>query len=305
MSEVALFQGQQMPAHLQDGEMSDVAKALGADKGGDNLKRISFRGGVFRMMVGSNEAAQNDDRSMNVIIVKAASGYARTYYDAPYKEGVVASPACWSDNGDTPSENCETPQSNMCATCPQNVKGSGQGNSKACSFAARLAVLLEGDQKGDVYGVQLAAMSIWGDVENEKYESLQAYVKKLATFGYDVAKVVTEIRFDTSAAVPKLMFRAVRPLEADEYENAKERAKSQEAEMHTGERKFSKPKTEEEDGTPAADVIASDAPAQPSKSLFDAPAEEDAEPVKVSKKKAEPAPAEKAVSDILDEWGDD
>jgi hypothetical protein len=295
MSEVALFEGQKMPAHLQDGEISDVAKALGAKQGGDGLKRISFRGGVFRMMVGSKEAAQNDDRSMNVIIVKAAPGYARTYYNQTYKEGVIVSPACWSDNGETPSTNVENPQSSMCASCPQNVKGSGNGMAKACSFAARLAVTLEGDQKGDVYGVQLPAMSIWGDVETEKYESLQNYVKKLANFGYDVAKVVTEMRFDTSSAVPKLMFRAVRPLEEDEYERAKQKAKSDEANAHTGERKFQK--SEEEEGKKL-------------EALFDGSKEEakdDAEeaPKKVSKKKAEPVKAEKNVDDILDEWGDD
>ena len=294
MSEVALFEGQKMPAHLQDGEISDVAKALGAKQGGDGLKRISFRGGVFRMMVGSKEAAQNDDRSMNVIIVKAAPGYARTYYAEAYKEGVIVSPACWSDNGETPSSNVEEPQSNMCASCPQNVKGSGNGNAKACSYAARLAVTLEGDQKGDVYGVQFPAMSIWGECENEKYESLQNYVKKLATFGYDVAKVVTEMRFDTSSAVPKMMFRAVRPLEADEYEAAKEKAKTPEAEAHTGDRKFAK---SEDDGKKL-------------EALFDgskAEAKDDAEeePKKVAKKKAAPAKEEKAVEDILDEWGDD
>jgi hypothetical protein len=294
MSEVALFEGQKMPAHLQDGEISDVAKALGAKQGGDGLKRISFRGGVFRMMVGSKEIAQNDDRSMNIIIVKSAPGYARTYYKDAYKEGVVVQPTCWSDNGETPSSNCENPESNMCASCPQNVKGSGSGNSKACRHSARLAVLLEGDQKGDVYGVTFPGATIWGEVENEKYESLQNYVKKLATFGYDVTKVVTEMRFDTSAAVPKLMFRAVRPLEADEYEAAKDKAKNAEAEAHTGDRKFAK---SEDDGKKL-------------EALFDgskAEAKDDAEeePKKVAKKKAAPAKEEKAVEDILDEWGDD
>jgi len=293
MSEVALFEGMKVPAHLQDGELSDIAKALGAKQGGDGLKRISFRGGVFRMMVGSKEIAQNDDRSMNVIIVKAAPGYARTYYNQAYKEGVIVSPACWSDNGEIPSVNVESPQSNMCASCPQNVKGSGNGNAKACSYAARLAVTLEGDQKGDIYGVAFPAMSIWGEVESEKYESLQNYVKKLATFGYDVAKVVTEMRFDTNSAVPKLMFRAVRPLEEDEYATAKSKGASPEALSHTGERKFAKPEDE----------------GKKLEALFDGKAEatEEAEeaPVKVAKKKAEPVKADKAVEDILDEWGDD
>ena len=42
-NDVALFEGlANVPAHLQDGELSDIAKALGARQGGDGLKRISF-----------------------------------------------------------------------------------------------------------------------------------------------------------------------------------------------------------------------------------------------------------------------
>jgi hypothetical protein len=293
-NDVALFEGlANVPAHLQDGELSDIAKALGARQGGDGLKRISFRGGVFRMMVGSKEIAQNDDRSMNIVIVKAAPGYARTYYKDAYREGVVVQPTCWSDNNDTPSSNCETPQSNMCATCPHDAKGSSAtGKGKACRSSARLAVVLEGDQKGDVYGITFPGTSIWGEVESEKYESLQNYVKKLATFGYDVAKVVTEMRFDTSAATPKLMFRAVRPLEEDEYATAKAKAQTAEADAHTGDRKFVK--SQEEDGKPAPEA------------LFESKGdlETDDEPKKVSKAKPESKP-KADVADILDEWGDD
>jgi len=290
-NDVALFEGlANVPDHLK-GELSDVAKALGARAGGDGMKRVSFRGGVFRMLIGSKEIAQNDDRSMNMVIIKAAPGYARTYYNQSYKEGVIVTPACWSDNGETPSSHVEEPQSNMCATCPQNVKGSGNGNAKACSYSARLAVVLEGDMKGDVYGVQFPAMSIWGEVENEKYESLQNYVKKLANFGYDVTKVVTEMRFDTSSAVPKMMFRAVRPLETDEYAIAKAKAGSPEAAFHTDERKFTK---REEDGKPAPEA------------LFESKGdvEVDDAPKKVAKSKPE-SKAKPDVADILDEWGDD
>jgi len=295
-NDVALFEGMNtMPAHLQGGELSDTAKALAGGSTGQSLKRVSFKGSVFRMMVGSQEVAQNEDRAMNMIVVKSAPAIARTYYEGAYKEGVVTSPACWSDDGNAPSPNVENPQASLCADCPQNIKGSGQGDSRACRYSARLAVVLEGDQKGDVYGVTLPATSVFGKAEDgSKYAPLQAYVRRLAEFGYDIVKVVTEFKFDTKSPVPKLMFRAVRPLTEEEWATVQKKADSTEAKAHTGDRQFAKRESEEE---------------LKAKDGFEKPiAEQEAaakEP-KVVKKKAEPVQAEKAdVASILDEWGDE
>jgi hypothetical protein len=300
MSDMTIFEGMgnTMPAHLAGGELSETAKALaGGGGGGQSLKRISFKGSVFRMMLGSEEIAQNEDRAMNMIVVKSAPAIARTYYEGSYKEGVVTSPACWSDDGNAPSSNVESPQASLCANCPQNVKGSGQGDSRACRYSARLAVVLEGDQKGDVYGVTLPATSVFGKAEDgSKYAPLQAYVRKLAEFGFDIVKVVTEVKFDTKSPVPKLMFRAVRPLNEDEWATAQEKANSSEAKAHTGDRQFAKRESEEE-------LKAKDGFEKPAAAPK---AEAAAEEPKVVKKKAEPVQAEKAdVASILDEWGDE
>lgn len=297
-NEVALFEGMEtLPAHLQGGELSETAKALaGGGAGGDGLKRISIKGSVFRMMLGSKEVAQNEDRGMNMIIVKSAPGYARTYYEGSYKEGVTVNPSCWSDDGNAPSPNVESPQSSLCASCPQNVKGSGQGGGRACRYSARLAVVLEGDPKGDVYGVQIPATSIFGDADSEKYSSLQQYVKKLAGFGYDVVKVVTEFRFDTKSPVPKLMFRAVRPVNEEEWAIVQKQGESADAKAHTGDRQFKK--ADEDDGF--------EKPIEKQKAELKAAKSDDAEPVKVAKKKAEPVQADKPdLAAVLDEWGDD
>ena len=298
-NEVALFEGaENLPAHLQGGELSDTAKALAGGGVGQSLKRISFKGSVFRMMVGSQEVAQNEDRSMSVIVVKSAPAIARTYYEGTYKEGVVSNPACWSDDGNAPSPNVENPQASLCANCPQNVKGSGQGDSRACRYSARLAVVLEGDPKGDVYGVTLPATSMFGKAEDgNKYAPLQAYVRKMAEFGYDIVKVVTEMKFDTKSPVPKLMFRAVRPLNEDEWNTVQSKADSPESKAHTGDRSFAK--RDDEETLKANDGF--EKPVAEQKTEGDVE-----EPVKVVKKKAEPAKAEKAdVASILDEWGDE
>jgi len=292
MSDMTLFEGMgTMPAHLQGGELSDTAKALAGGGAGQSLKRISFKGSVFRMMVGAQEVAQNEDRAMNVIVVKSAPAIARTYYEGSYKEGQVSSPACWSDDGNAPSPNVESPQASLCANCPQNVKGSGQGDGRACRYSARLAVVLEGDPRGDVYGVTLPATSVFGKAEDgSKYAPLQSYVRKLAEFGYDIIKVVTEVKFDTKSPVPKLMFRAARPLNEEEWAAVQNKGESSDAKAHTGPRQFVKREDEET-------LKANDG--------FEKPKAAAEEP-KVVKKKAEPVQAEKAdVASILDEWGDE
>ena len=296
-NDVALFEGMNnVPAHLQGGELSETAKALGGGTG-QALKRISIKGSVFRMMVGSQEVASNEDRGMNMIIVRSAPGWSRTYYQGKYQEGVAATPACWSDDGNAPSSNVENPQSTLCASCPQNVKGSAeQGTGKACRYSARLAVVLEGDPKGDIYGIQVPGTSIFGEAENPKYDSLQDYVKKLTGFGYDVVKVVTEFRFDTKATGPRLMFRALRPLEADEWEAIKKAGESAEAKAHTSERSFAKKDSEEK-------LKAEDGFEKPKAQAAAEP--EEVEPIKVSKKKEPVVTQDGALSDILDEWGDD
>lgn len=292
-NEIGLFEGAaNVPAHLQGGELSETAKALGA--GGGGLKWISIKGGVFRMMVGNQEVATNEDRSMKMVIVASAPGYARTYYADSYKEGQKSLPVCWSDDGNAPSQHVPEPQSNLCASCPQNVKGSGASGGRACRYSARLAVVLEGDMGGDVYGLNIPATSIFGDVDSEQYLSLQEYVKKLAGFGYDVVKVVTEMKFDTKSPVPKLMFRAVRPLDENEWDQIQARGESPDAKTHVGERKFERKDDE-------ADEAANPKAKKPE------PVEEAEEPVeepkKVSKKKKEPEPETDDVADILDEWG--
>lgn len=296
--EIGLFEGAaNVPAHLRGGELSDTAKALGA--GGGGLKWISIKGGVFRMMVGNQQVATSEDRAMKMVIVASAPGYARTYYADSYKEGVKAMPACWSDDGNAPSENVPEPQSNLCASCPQNVKGSGASGGRACRYSARLAVVLEGDMGGDVYGLNVPATSIFGSVDSEQYLSLQEYVKKLAGYGYDVVKVVTEMKFDTNSPVPKLIFRAVRALEENEWEVIKKQAETTEAKTHTGERKFERSEDDEE-SAPAPKPKAAKKPAAKEAEEV----EEVEEPKKVSKKK-EPEPEADDISDILDEWGDE
>lgn len=216
MSEISLFKqaGLAIPTYLQ-GELDASTKAL---MGGTSSKRISIRGGVFRMMVGGKEIAQNTDRSMNIIVVRAAETNSRVFYKDQYDAKVAKAPppTCWSDDDKVPHKEVAAPQSASCAMCPKNIKGSGQNaESRACRYNRRLAVVLENDMQGDIYALTLPAASIFGD--DTRKMGMQQYAKFLGNHGVNVNAVVTEMRFDTDSESPKLQFSAVRPLELIEY----------------------------------------------------------------------------------------
>jgi hypothetical protein len=228
MSDIALFSqgGNTLPAHLRNLELDATTKALMGS--GGNGKRISIRGGVFRMIVGGKEVAQNDDRAMNVIIVRAAEKVSRSFYAGTYVEGQNAAPACQSTDGVAPVKGVKNPQSTNCQNCQQNIKGSGQGDSRACRFNQRVALALENNIGGDVYQLTLPGQSIFGTGDNGKMP-LQQYAKFLGGHGLPVGTVVTEMRFDTASATPKLTFRAVRPLSVDELAESKRQGESADA----------------------------------------------------------------------------
>ena len=226
--ELTAFNPSKLPAFAKTIEISDLARSLSGGGGGSFGKRISVKGGVFRLMSGSDEVAAIEDRHLDVVIVQAAPKISRTYYAGSYEEGASKAPDCWSADGEKPDASAKEAQASNCASCPQNVKGSGQGDSRACRFSQRLAVVVADDIAGDIMQLTLSATSIFGKEEGDK-RPLQAYARFLAAQSISPETVVTRLRFDTKAAVPKLFFQPMRWLSEDEYEIVKEKSESKEA----------------------------------------------------------------------------
>ena len=278
--------------------------------GGSVGKRISIMGGVWRMIVGGEEIAKNEERSMDVVIVNAAPKTSRQFYKGAYSEETKGQlPDCWSTDGIKPDPKSEAPQSSACATCPMNVAGSGQGTSRACRFQRRIAVVLANNiETSDVFQLVLPAQSIFGKVDNGKMP-LEAYANFIGGHGLSISSVVTELKFDTASATPKIIFRAVRPLSEDEMDVVIEKGKSPDAiqaitfnpaqtDRVTTAKAAPAPKEEEE-----APAVFRDAPAPKKAAKEAAPVEETEEPVVRAKApKAEPA---KDLADVLSAWGDD
>lgn len=228
MSEMTLFKGG-LPTYLQGTDDATNALAGTSDGGGLGARRISIKGGVFREFIGGKEYRVSEERSMNVVIVKAAPKVSRIFYSGSYVEGETVSPTCWSSDSQRPDEKVKSPQSATCLTCPKNIKGSGQGESRACRYQQRLAVVLDNEvAKKEVYQLVLPPTSVFGDGEKGKLP-LQAYARHLKNHGTPITGVVTEMRFDTASPTPKLVFKPVRPVSEEEYHIVQELKDSPEA----------------------------------------------------------------------------
>jgi hypothetical protein len=284
-----------LPNYLKEIELDETTKALMGGGTGMGMKRISIKGGVWRLMANGKEISKNEDRAMNVVIVAAAPKVSRTFYLKSYSEGSEpAAPDCWSADGEVPDSKSAIPQSKRCIDCDQNVKGSGQGDSRACKFNQRIAVVLANDLKGDVLQLTLPSKSIFGAGEPGKWP-LQTYAKMLGSKGIPVTAVATEMRFDTNSATPVITFKPVRVLETNEHQIVILQGKSQDA------KNAITMTVAEADGVKPPKL---DAPKAEPKVEVKAEAKvEDVEPVKRVKKEEESAP-KKDLSKILEEWDD-
>lgn len=233
---------------------------------------------------------------MNFVVVNAAPKVSRTFYEGTYNpEDKAAPPACWSADGDRPDPSVETPQHKNCADCPQNIKGSGLNNSRACRFSQRIAVVLENDLGGDVFQLSLPATSIFGDGDNGKLP-LNAYVKLLAGFNVPVTAVVTEARFDVNADTPKLTFKAVRPLTEEEFDLCQKAGQSAAAKQAIT---FT---VSQQDAVKPAQLAA---PESKPESKPKPPVQEGDEPKKRESKAPAPTPEpKKSAAALVDEWDD-
>lgn len=298
MSDLELFKGNSLVN-------SDLFKSLLSTNdnlagGGSSMRRISFKGSRFRELVGGEQVNVNSSGSLNVVVLDAAK-VSRTYYAGTYDPENPAPPTCWSLDTQAPAPEvpAESRQASRCADCPMNVRGSGQGDTRACRFSQRIAVALE-NSYDKVYQVQLSATSVFGDAKNGNMP-MQAYARYLKAHNAPIQAVVTTMYFDENSDVPKLFFKAARPLDEAELKEV------------LGLR-------EHEDVTRAltmtvsqADGVKSEKKAEPKKAepkksnnvLAD---EDDNEPVEEPKKvskKEEVKASDDDLGDLVDAWDDD
>ena len=297
MSDLTLFKKDKLPAYLKNIQLDETTKSLMGSAGG--IPRISIKGSVFRKIVDGEEVMKNEDRAMNVVIVKSAPTEYRTFYAGTFKEGEKKGPDCWSSDGVSPDANVESPQSPQCATCPQNIKGSGQGDSRACRYSRWLAVALENDLEGDILQLTLPAQSIFGKGEKGRLP-LRAYSTFMGGHGLPITAVVTEMRFDTDSATPKLTFKPIRTLTEEEYLLCRDRAESPQA-LEAVTMRYSPNKSSEVEADEESIAVAKAAALALKGKVTAPPVDDDETPEPKVRGKTKEAD----VKSVLDQWADD
>jgi hypothetical protein len=216
MSSISIFQ--QKSAPVAGREVSDLSKAL-AGANSNTSRRITMSKGVFRRIINGKEAGKIKDGHMNVIVINALPKVSRQFYATAFDPDAAPTlPDCWSNLGDVPDPKAANAQSANCASCSQNIDGSGtNGKGRACRFNRRVAMVLEGDMSGDIYQFNIPAKSLFGKGTGNTHP-FESYIKFLPANGESIDRIVTQIAFDENETADVLKFTPVRHLTDEEID---------------------------------------------------------------------------------------
>ena len=284
MSNIVLSQA--LPDFLQQAGVSELTKQLAGKSG---AKRIVPKNGIFRLVVGGEEMGKMKGE-LNAIIVNASPHVGRIFYAKAWSpDAEPTAPDCFSNDGRVPDAKAVNPQARNCNDCPNNIKGSGQGQSKACRYSRRIAVLLEQDfgtsLEGEVYQMNLASKSLFGDGANDML-TFENYSKHLQSNGKSIDYMVTKIAFNENNDNQSVLFTPSRYINREEYGVVTKVASNEQVKAMVL-------------MTPSQADGVTKSPA------LSAPAPQEDEPTKRPSKKSDAAPTTKAsLADVVSAWSD-
>jgi len=198
-----------VPAELRKlaGQMQEEGWESGTTGG---FPVLSIKSKVWHVRRGAEEElvtrpGEDDEpaSTVEVVVLKANVGVAKTYYKKTYEEGDKEQPDCYSKDGIAPAADARDRQAKKCATCPHNQWGSriteGGAKAKKCSDNKRLAVAPVG-QLNDPMLLRVPPTSL---------KSWDNYTRSLQKRGLTPTMVITKVGFDHSVAHQLLTFKAV------------------------------------------------------------------------------------------------
>jgi hypothetical protein len=208
MSNLALV-SQEVPDFLRNAGISELTKQLAGKTG---VKRIVPKNGIFSKLVGG-ESMGKTSNALKVVVVSASPHVGRIFYAKAWSpDAEPTAPDCFSNDGRTPDSSIASPPASRCDSCPNNIKGSGMGSSKACRYSRRLALMLLDDfgtpLEGEVYQMNLASKSLFGDNVGDRF-TFENYTKYLANNGKSVDWFITEVSFNQDNDNQSVLFEPV------------------------------------------------------------------------------------------------
>jgi len=301
MSEMTIFKNQTTAIAVNsERKLTKLGQTLASQ---NTTRRIATNtNGTFKRIVGGEQIGKALRGELNVIVINALSNVSRVFYEADYDaDAKPTMPDCWSNMGEIPEKAAKNKQGASCLDCPKNIAGSGKGNSRACRFQRRLAVIVEGDASGDIYQFNVPAKSLFGK-GNGNVHPFESYTRYLAANGESPDSVVTSINYNEDAETMELTFTPVRQITDDEYAMVIQAQAKPESENYI------KLTVAEADGVTKQPAGAKEevAAAEPEKVEAEDPEEEVKPPKKKAKKAAkEPTPESKDLADVVSQWADD
>jgi hypothetical protein len=300
MSNLTIFKQEGAVSTVAKRELSDLAKSLATPR---NTRRIATNtNGTFKRVVNGEQIGKAIRGEFNAIIVDALPKVSRTFYAGKYDPDAKPTlPDCWSNLGDKPEAAAGSPQASNCASCPKNVMGSGEnGKGRACRFQRRIALLIAGDDSGDVYQFNVPAKSLFGKGSGNVHP-FESYVKFLIANGEGPDTVVTNIAYNLDAETMELQFTPMRGVNDEEYalvQAARSDPATREMIVLTVAAQEAAPAKAQEAAAPKPKVVYSDEPDDEEEEVI-------AEPKKrAAKKGADVVVPQGDLASVLNAWGD-
>ena len=294
MGAVTIFNNGSAPSNRKR-ELSPLAKSLVSST---TNRRIQLNtNGTFKRIINGEVVGKPLKGEMEIIVVNTQEKVSRVFYIKEYDpDAPPAAPDCWSNAGDVPDAGAKGKQAASCASCPQNVVGSGaKGKGRACRYQRRLAVVVPGDPAGDLYQFSVPAKSLFGKGVGNVHP-FESYYKFLAANSFSLDEVVTKVAYNDEAETLELQFSPTRELTDEEIDLVAEARQRPEATSYTVITAFE------------TDTAGRKAKAKPV--FTDEPDEEEEEVAPPIKRKravedTEEVPTKSKLQSVISAWGDD
>lgn len=192
-----------LKAKIEEGEVkADADKVVSTI---ESVPRISLKNRRFNFIENGETIMKTVDPIPVVIVgVQPENGMAKTFYEGDYQPGDSSPPDCSSYDGISPDSWITTPQSDKCATCPQNKWGSAKsmsgGKAKKCRDSKRLIVVnAKNIEDGTEFTLNVTVASL---------KNLSNFGKELAKQGIPLEAVITIIGIEEESDFSQLTFKA-------------------------------------------------------------------------------------------------
>ena len=130
-------------------QVDDYAGQQIAENMGGVNRIATNTNGTFKRIINGEQSGKPIRGEFNAIIIAMLAKPGRTYYASAYDPDAKPTlPDCWSHLGDTPDPKAENRQSANCASCKQNIEGSGTNGKGSTSQMVTKLLMAHGLRVG-------------------------------------------------------------------------------------------------------------------------------------------------------------